>query len=110
MKERPQMSADDQPALFKEVWLIFFVGDSVYNIFGDINVMRNRNFFIIAFFVVHLGQVGPGCRKVAGFCLSAENRRKRSPSAYLPENKKKKKAPERASVSVLLVWDTAHGT
>lgn len=106
MKERPQMSADDQPALFKEVWLIFFVGDSVYNIFGDINVMRNRNFFIIAFFVVHLGQVGPGCRKVAGFCLSAENPRQKALSA---REQKKKKAPERAFVSVLLVWDTAHG-
>lgn len=45
-------------------------------------------YFIIAFFVVYLRQFGPGCRKVDRFWLSAENRRKRSPSAYLSENKK----------------------
>lgn len=63
MKERPLMSADDHSALFKGVWLIFFVGDSVYNIFGDINVMRNRNVFHNSVFCSVFEAVWSGLQK-----------------------------------------------
>ena len=46
-----------------------------------------------------------GCGKMDGFWLSAENPRQKGP--ICPRTKKK--APERASVSVLLVVDVTHG-